>query len=177
MLAMIDISVLFLGSLLLPWVHDHRGDAGEDHAIDPTATGQHGGYVLDSGQHDTYSDRDTVPLGQALMIVEHVVDHGLPAYRGWLARIPVWTVRGSRHERGCRATKQVTLLAGPRWAAGVGILPRSRYRQRSIGEQEQVELVVRRASLLSAEARGRAKVLVSVKARVRPFPAATPTVG
>src|SRR5437762_7720251 len=59
------------------------GDAGE-HATDPSATGQQGGYVLGNGQHDTYDNRDTVPLGQALMIVEHLLDHGRPpAGVGW----------------------------------------------------------------------------------------------
>ncbi|SIM88128.1 hypothetical protein [Micromonospora cremea] len=62
---------------------DEPSDPGE-HAIDPTGTGQQDGFVLSNGQHDAYSDRDTVPLGQALAIVEHIVDHGHPpASVGW----------------------------------------------------------------------------------------------
>jgi hypothetical protein len=62
---------------------DEPGDAGE-HAIDPTGTGRQSAYVLGNGQHDTYDDRDTVPLVQALVIVEHIVDHGRPpADVGW----------------------------------------------------------------------------------------------
>jgi hypothetical protein len=58
-------------------VLDEPGDAGE-HAIDPTETGQQSGYVLSNGQHDTYDNRDTVPLAQALMIVEHIISSGRP---------------------------------------------------------------------------------------------------
>jgi hypothetical protein len=64
-------------------VLDEPGDAGE-HATDPSATGEQGGYVLANGQHDTYRNRDTVPLQQALMIVEHVIEHGhAPGGIGW----------------------------------------------------------------------------------------------
>lgn len=51
--------------------------AGE-HATDPNATGQQGGYALDNGQHDTYDNADTVSLEQALTIVEQVLERGRP---------------------------------------------------------------------------------------------------
>jgi len=40
---------------------DEPGDPGE-HAIDPGALGEQGGYVLENGQHDAYADdRATTP--------------------------------------------------------------------------------------------------------------------
>jgi hypothetical protein len=64
-------------------VLDEPGDADE-HATDPTVTGQQRGYVLANGQHDAYDNRDTLPLQQALMIVKHVIEHGhAPAGVGW----------------------------------------------------------------------------------------------
>lgn len=59
------------------WLQEHFEDAGE-HAIDPTATGTSGGYVLDNGQCDEYPDRDTVELGRALVIIEGIVAAGEP---------------------------------------------------------------------------------------------------
>jgi hypothetical protein len=53
------------------------GDPGS-HAIDPGADGRQDGYVLDNGQHDTYADRDTIPLDDALRAVDHIVAHGRP---------------------------------------------------------------------------------------------------
>lgn len=53
------------------------GDPGE-HAIDPTASGEQGGYVLGNGQHDLYPNRDTVALDVALSVVEHIIGHGQP---------------------------------------------------------------------------------------------------
>jgi hypothetical protein len=58
-------------------VLDEPGDADED-ATDPIATEQQGGYVLSNGQHDTYDNRDAVPLEQALVIVEHLIHQGRP---------------------------------------------------------------------------------------------------
>lgn len=52
-----------------------EGGAGV-RAVDPAAEGTSGGYVLGNGQHDTYPDRETVPLGEALRIVGHVVRTG-----------------------------------------------------------------------------------------------------
>jgi hypothetical protein len=71
------LAVVSNGIRALVMLLEEPGDAGE-HAVDPTGTGQQGGYVLSNGQHDAYSDRDTVPLAQALVIVEHIVDHGRP---------------------------------------------------------------------------------------------------
>nr|WP_269455590.1 Imm1 family immunity protein [Micromonospora narathiwatensis] len=71
------LAVVTNGTRALVMVLDEPGDAGE-HAIDPTATGKQGGYVLSNGQHETYDAQDTVPLEQALVIVEHLIDHGRP---------------------------------------------------------------------------------------------------
>ncbi|WP_170208439.1 hypothetical protein [Micromonospora pisi] len=71
------LAVVTNGTRALIMVLDEPGDAGK-HAIDPMATDQQGGYVLSNGQHDTYDNRDTVPLEQALVIVEHLVNHGRP---------------------------------------------------------------------------------------------------
>ncbi len=60
---------------------DESDDSGQ-HAIDPDARGEQGGYVLENGQHDTYANRDTVAFDVALVIVEHVVDHGRPPEDG-----------------------------------------------------------------------------------------------
>lgn len=71
------LAVVTNGTRALVMVLDEPGDAGE-HAINPMATDQQSGYVLSNGQHDTYDNRDTVPLEQALVIVEHLVNHGQP---------------------------------------------------------------------------------------------------
>jgi hypothetical protein len=72
------LAVVSNGIRALVILLEEPGDAGE-HAVDPSETGQEaGGYVLSDGQHDAYSNRDTVPLTQALAIVEHIVDHGRP---------------------------------------------------------------------------------------------------
>ena len=52
-----------------------EGDPGE-HAVDPRAEGMSGGFVLSNGQHDEYLNRDTMPLDEALRIVEHIVGNG-----------------------------------------------------------------------------------------------------
>ncbi|MFJ8964661.1 hypothetical protein ACIRG5_35245 [Lentzea sp. NPDC102401] len=54
---------------------DGEGDPGE-HATDPEATGSSGGFVLSNGQNDEYPDTDTVPIDEALRLVEHVVREG-----------------------------------------------------------------------------------------------------
>jgi hypothetical protein len=77
------LAVVTNGARAMVMVLDEPGDAGE-HAIDPTATGEQSEYVLANRQHDTYDNRDTVPLQQALMIVKHVIEHGrAPAGIGW----------------------------------------------------------------------------------------------
>lgn len=56
---------------------DEPGDPGA-HAIDPDAIGHQDGYLLGNGQNDTYDNRDTVVLDQALHAVRHIVEHGRP---------------------------------------------------------------------------------------------------
>ena len=56
--------------------HD-EGDPGE-HAIDPQGSQSSGGFVLENGQVDVYSDHDTVPFREALRIVTHLVSEGAP---------------------------------------------------------------------------------------------------
>lgn len=61
--------------------------AGQDeprgHAIDAAATGSSDGYLLDNGQEDEYSDRDTVPLERALMLITEIAKSGAPPADGW----------------------------------------------------------------------------------------------
>lgn len=54
---------------------DGEGDPGE-HAVDPGAGGSSTGFVLANGEHDEYPDEDTVPIGEAFRIVEHIVGEG-----------------------------------------------------------------------------------------------------
>lgn len=54
-----------------------EGDPGE-HAVTPDAVGSSGGYVLETGQEDTYDDADTVPLRDGLDLVRSIVDSGSP---------------------------------------------------------------------------------------------------
>ncbi|MEU2236799.1 hypothetical protein [Streptomyces vietnamensis] len=54
---------------------EEEGDPGE-HAVTPEVEGSSDGFVLSSGQHDEYPDEDTVPIGEALRIVEHIVGTG-----------------------------------------------------------------------------------------------------
>ncbi|GGZ37460.1 hypothetical protein [Streptomyces poonensis] len=64
---------------------DGEGDPGE-HAVDPGADGWSEGFVLSNGQHDAYPDEDTVPIGEAFRIVEHIVSTGSwPADARWVA--------------------------------------------------------------------------------------------
>ncbi|MFJ2738326.1 hypothetical protein ACIO3O_01520 [Streptomyces sp. NPDC087440] len=61
-----------------------EGDPGE-HAVDPGAEGASDGFVLSNGQHDEYPDRDTVPIGEAFRLVEHIVGAGSwPADARWV---------------------------------------------------------------------------------------------
>ncbi|SDT80599.1 hypothetical protein SAMN05216371_6381 [Streptomyces sp. TLI_053] len=53
------------------------GDPG-GHAVDPGAEGRSSGFVLTNGQYDEYPDEDTVPIGRALRIVEHILATGRP---------------------------------------------------------------------------------------------------
>ncbi|MFD9052664.1 hypothetical protein [Streptomyces zaomyceticus] len=54
---------------------EEEGDPGE-HAVDPGAEGASEGFVLSNGQHDEYPDQDTVPIGEAFGLVEHIVGRG-----------------------------------------------------------------------------------------------------
>ncbi|MEU3188456.1 hypothetical protein ABZ707_30320 [Streptomyces sp. NPDC006923] len=54
---------------------EEEGDPGE-HAVDPGAEGASDGFVLSNGQHDEYPDQDTVPVGEAFGLVEHIVGTG-----------------------------------------------------------------------------------------------------
>ncbi|MFJ5901182.1 hypothetical protein ACIQFZ_38630 [Streptomyces sp. NPDC093064] len=63
---------------------DEEGDPGE-HAVDPGVEGASDGFVLSNGQHDEYPDRDTVSIGEAFRIVEHIVGTGSwPADARWV---------------------------------------------------------------------------------------------
>lgn len=58
---------------------------GEQHAVDPGAGGSSQGFVLSNGQHDEYLDEDTVPIGEAFRLVEHIVSTGSwPADARWV---------------------------------------------------------------------------------------------
>ncbi|WP_101254756.1 hypothetical protein [Streptomyces barkulensis] len=62
-----------------------EGDPGE-HAVVPGAVGSSKGFVLSDGQHDEYPDEDTVPIGEAFRLVEHIVGTGTwPADARWVA--------------------------------------------------------------------------------------------
>jgi hypothetical protein len=72
------IGVVSNGPRAMVLLLEGDGDPGE-HAIDPEAgAGSSGGFVLENDQTDEYPDRDTVPTGEALRIVTHLVSHGVP---------------------------------------------------------------------------------------------------
>lgn len=56
---------------------DDEDDPGE-HAVTPGAAGRSMGFVLANGQHDEYPDADTVPLADALRIIDHILTVGAP---------------------------------------------------------------------------------------------------
>jgi hypothetical protein len=56
---------------------ERAGDPGE-HAVSPGEVGSSGGYLLETGQEDTYDDADTVPLVDALAAARVIVDTGRP---------------------------------------------------------------------------------------------------
>ncbi|MFI8389460.1 hypothetical protein [Streptomyces sp. NPDC085540] len=61
------------------------GEYGEQHAVDPGASGSSEGFVLSNGQDDEYPDEDTVPIGEAFRLVEHIVSTGSwPADARWV---------------------------------------------------------------------------------------------
>jgi hypothetical protein len=64
---------------------DGEGDPGE-HAVHPGAVGSGEGFVLADGQHGEYPNEDTLPIGEALRIVEHIVSKGFwPPYARWVS--------------------------------------------------------------------------------------------
>ncbi|WP_454325494.1 hypothetical protein [Streptomyces glaucescens] len=63
---------------------EEEGDPGE-HAVDPGAQGASEGFVLSNGQDDEYPNEDTVPIGEAFGLVEHIVATGSwPADARWV---------------------------------------------------------------------------------------------
>ncbi|MEU8958024.1 hypothetical protein AB0C93_27400 [Streptomyces sp. NPDC048518] len=50
-------------------------DPGE-HAVDAGAQGTSGDFVLCHGQADEYANEDTVPIGEAFRLVQHILDTG-----------------------------------------------------------------------------------------------------
>ncbi|MFJ7043437.1 hypothetical protein ACIQVC_08585 [Streptomyces sp. NPDC101112] len=63
---------------------EEQGDPGE-HAVDPGCEGSSDGFGLSNGQHDEYPDQDTVPIGEAFRLVEHIVGTGSwPADARWI---------------------------------------------------------------------------------------------
>lgn len=55
-----------------------RADDPGEHAVSPGEVGSSSGYVLETGQEDTYDDADTVPLVDALAAARVIVDTGRP---------------------------------------------------------------------------------------------------
>ena len=53
------------------------GDPGE-HAVSPGAVGSSDGYALENGQVDTYDNADTIPLVDALAVVQSIIEAGRP---------------------------------------------------------------------------------------------------
>lgn len=63
---------------------EDESDPGK-HAVTPEVEGSSDGFVLSNGQDDEYPDEDTVPIGEALRIVEHIVGTGSwPADARWV---------------------------------------------------------------------------------------------
>ncbi|MFE7217072.1 hypothetical protein ACFU93_46350 [Streptomyces sp. NPDC057611] len=56
----------------------HGEDDPGEHAVAPGASGSSKGFVLANGQHDEYPDEDTLPLAEALQVVQHILTTGAP---------------------------------------------------------------------------------------------------
>jgi hypothetical protein len=56
----------------------HGEDDPGEHAVDPDASGSSKGFVLANGQHDEYPDEDTLPLAEALQVVQYILATGAP---------------------------------------------------------------------------------------------------
>ncbi|MFI6148688.1 hypothetical protein [Streptomyces sp. NPDC051109] len=67
---------------------DGEGGPGE-HLVDPRGAGSSGGYLLSSGQVDSYADRDTVDFDVACRAVAYFIEHG-----AWPAEVTVEGVCG-----------------------------------------------------------------------------------
>jgi hypothetical protein len=79
------LSVVANGERAMVMLLDGAGDTGE-HAVDPGVGGWSNGFVLANGQRDEYPNEDTVPLADALRIVESIVATGSPpADTVWVA--------------------------------------------------------------------------------------------
>ncbi|MEU6676178.1 hypothetical protein [Streptomyces sp. NPDC046925] len=64
---------------------DGEGGPGE-HAVESGVPGSSEGFVLSNGQHDTYPNEDTVPIGEAFAIVGHIIGRGSwPSDARWVA--------------------------------------------------------------------------------------------
>ncbi|MEU6764095.1 hypothetical protein ABZ916_16410 [Streptomyces sp. NPDC046853] len=64
---------------------DGEGGPGE-YAVESGAPGSSEGFVLSNGQHDTYPNEDTVPIGEAFAIVSHIIGRGSwPSDARWVA--------------------------------------------------------------------------------------------
>ncbi|MEU9945581.1 hypothetical protein [Streptomyces lavendulae] len=63
---------------------EDAGDSGE-HPVDYGSERPSDGFVMFNGQHDEYPDQDTVPIGEAFRLVEHIVGTGSwPADVRWV---------------------------------------------------------------------------------------------
>ncbi|MFJ8085315.1 hypothetical protein ACIQ6Y_32500 [Streptomyces sp. NPDC096205] len=58
-------------------IMNDEDDPGE-HAMDQDASGSSKDFVLVDGQHDEYPDEDTLPLAEALQVVNHILTTGAP---------------------------------------------------------------------------------------------------
>ncbi|MEV4118603.1 hypothetical protein [Micromonospora sp. NPDC049645] len=68
------LGVVTNGNRAMVMAMEEPGDPGQ-HAVDPDAEGEEGGYRLSNGQVDRYDNRETVPFGVALEVVRKLVDH------------------------------------------------------------------------------------------------------
>ncbi|MEU4553110.1 Imm1 family immunity protein [Micromonospora violae] len=77
------LGVITNGNRAMIMAMDEPGDPGQ-HAVDPGAEGEEGGYRLGNGQVDRYDNSETVPLHVALDVVRELIDHGRrPATVAW----------------------------------------------------------------------------------------------
>ncbi|WP_193515001.1 hypothetical protein [Streptomyces griseoloalbus] len=72
-----SLAVITNAKRALVMLLDDESDPGE-HAVTPGAAGRSKGFILANGQHDEYLDEDTVPLPDALRIVDQILAEGTP---------------------------------------------------------------------------------------------------